>query len=199
MIVPIISSAKISEDHMALVGVNVSSGTNTAEVMEVNNTSNVNVDTSLKVNLLGVPVVSSTQVSSDADLEIFSENAVAKNDNVSKVMISSEDQDYQVVVVFKHRGKLLGFIPVAIRSTTEVMAEENEDAVEVDSHLSWWGFLVAGENYDEAELESRIKSNAMIRANVKADASASAKARAAEAVIAEVQTHASTQIALNNS
>ena len=193
---------------LALVDVNVGASSSTTVESEAGTYSNTNSEaetqsesnTSLKVNASGVTVVSSTQVNSDADLEIFSLNITTKSNGMAKVKISSEDeQESRIVVLYKHRGKLFGFIPVAIRSTTEVMAKGNEDNIEVDSRLSWWGFLVAGENYDEAELESQIKSNAVIIANVKADASASAKARAAEAVIAEVQTHASTQMAVNNS
>lgn len=152
-------------------------------------------DTSLKVNSSGVAVISSAQVNSESDLEVFSANVKAKDKKVAKVDIESEDDgESEIKVIYRHNGKFLGFIPVTVKSTTIVEAEAE---AEVKSRLSWWSFLVADENYSKAELESRVKNNPMVRANARANASAQAKAQIAEAVLAEVATHANTQASLN--
>lgn len=153
----------------------------------------VNEITALEVNALGVAITSSTQVNSDADLRVFSENMTAKNSNVSKIVISSEeDEESEVVVVYRHRGKLFGFIPVSLKSVTSVKAEANS-SIEVNSGLSWWSFLVAGENYSGTELKSSIENNTTVKANMSADASAGARARVTEAVVTELRTNAMTE------
>lgn len=149
----------------------------------------------LEVNSEGVAVIASTQVNSYADLQVFSENMIIRNSNVANVVVSSDvDEESKVVVVYKHRGKLFGFIPVTIKSVTSVEAEV-DNTINVNSGLSWWSFLVAQENYSKAELESQIENNSTVQTNMKVDASASAKARVAEAVISEIRVSASSVVA----
>lgn len=149
----------------------------------------------LEVNSEGVAITASTQVNSYADLQVFSENMIIRNSNVANVVVSSDvDEESKVVVVYKHRGKLFGFIPVTIKSVTSVEAEV-DNTINVNSGLSWWSFLVAQENYSKAELESQIENNSTVQTNMKVDASASAKARVAEAVISEIRVSASSVVA----
>jgi len=147
--------------------------------------------TKLQLNSSGIAVVSSSQVSSEEDFEVFASNAVQANKAVARVKSDSENSG-EVKVVYKHKGKLLGFIPVKIKSTTAVKAEENAD-VYARSNLSWWSFLVIGENYNRTDIESRIQSNTRIQANAKLDISARTKAEIAESIIAELQASAGAQ------
>ena len=159
--------------------------------------SNSESNTSLKVNSSGVAVVSSAQVSSESDLNIFSANVSAKDKKVAKVDINSgKDGESEVKVVYRNKGKFLGFIPVTIKSTTVVKVKADAE-VEVRSKLSWWSFLVANENYTRADIESRIKNNTTVKANARVSASAQAKAQITEAVIAEVVANANTQVSVN--
>ena len=99
-------------------------------------------------------------------------------------------------VVYRHKGKFLGFIPVTFTSTTSV--ESQADAtVRVRSNASWWTFLVVQKNYTKAGVESKIKNNAKVQANAKINASAQAKAEVAEAVIAEVAANAAATASVN--
>jgi len=165
---------------------------------EASSTDNMNMETdsdlSLKLNASGVAVRNSSQVNSLADLDVFSSNVTKEDEKVDEVRIDSRDNETKVAVVYKHKGKLFGFIPVTIKSTTAVMAKANTDTA-VESHLSWWSFLVTGENYDRDAIETEIRNNAIVLENAKVDASASAKAKVAEAIISEVDSYASTSLA----
>ncbi len=209
LFLPMISSAK---SNLAIIDVNTGANYSTSvesdSKVEITNTtiqsSNTEVevdsdtDAELKLNVFGIAVVSATQVNTDADLKVFSENVTKKNGNVAKVEVSAEGKtESEVKVIYRHRGKLLGFIPVTVRSKTEVLAEADANLA-VSSHLSWWSFLVAKTNYDRAELESQIRENTIVKANAKVDASAGAKARVAEAVIAEIQAQAMTQLSASS-
>jgi hypothetical protein len=143
----------------------------------------------LKLNALGVAVNSSSEVVTDADLEVFSANVSAENENVAGVSVTKNGEKSEVMVEYKHRARLFGFIPVKITSTTFVKAKANGEA-EVRTRLPWWRILVTSEDYTKAEIESRIKNNATIKANAKVDASASEKAQIAEAIIAELDAEA---------
>jgi len=208
---PIASQAQINAVVAGEATANLDSevDTNVDAKIDAGVDANTNVDTSakaessadsnsnLKINSSGVAVITAAQVSSESDLETFSANASSKNKAVAKVDINSDNNgESEVKVIYRHKGKFLGFIPVTIKSTVVVEAKADAEA-EVRSNLSWWSFLVAGKNYAKADLESRIKSNATIKANARVDASAQAKAQVAEAVIAEVTAHANAQASLN--
>lgn len=142
-----------------------------------------------KLNDSGVAVISSSQVESEDDLEVFESNMSLKDQMVSKVDIDSENNgESEVKVVYRHKGKLFGFIPVIVKSTTIV--ESNVDGkVEVHSKKSWYSFLVRTENYSKSEIESRVKNNETIKVNAQVNASAQAKAKIAEAVVAEIGSY----------
>lgn len=165
----------------------------TSSHADVSNSAEGNTAVSLKVNASGVAITSASKVNSEEDLKVFSSNISSQNKAIVLVNVSSENTAMtKVQVVYRHKGKFLGFIPVTIKSTTVVEARENSEA-EIKSSLSWWSFLVAGENYSKTNLESRIKGNSKVLANAKANASAQARAEIAEAVIAELQANASVK------
>lgn len=202
LLTPMVSGASVDAglSASALIGADVDYNSSTS--VETGSTSKTEVettsDTNLKLNASGVAITSSAQVSSDADLEVFSENIVAEKDNVVKVKMNSEgDSESKIIVKYKHHGKLVGFIPVTVQSTTEVSAKADEE-LEVKSRLPWWSFLVTKKNYDKFEIESELRNNAVIRENVQAGASASARARVTEEVIAVVQANAMANVAVNN-
>lgn len=152
---------------------------------------------SLKVNSNGVAIVSSSQVNSESDLNVFSANVSIKDKQVSEVNVDSGNKGESMVeVTYRHKGKLLGFIPVTVKSKT-VVEVKSDTKTEVHSKLPWWSFLVIKKNYAKADIESRIKSNNTIRQNAKVNASSQEKAQIAEAVIAEVAADANAQASIN--
>lgn len=154
---------------------------------------------SLEINAAGVTVVSASQVETEADLAVFSANVAVNNDAVSDVRIDSEENTELVVSVsYEHEGEFLGFIPVTVTSTTVVDARADVSEIEVRSQLPWWSFLVTGVSHTQAELESQIRSNAVVQANASVNASAQAQAEIAEAVIAEVAAHAGAHASVEN-
>lgn len=159
------------------------------------NRSEATMNGSLRINSLGVAITSSSQVKNDEDLEIFSSNLSAEED-VAKVEIESDDDESEIEVVYKHRGRLFGFIPITLKSTTIVEAKSNSE-IEVRAKMPWWAFLVAKKNYVKSELETKVKNNSTVKANASVNSSAEAKAKVAEAVIAEVAAHANAQAKVN--
>jgi hypothetical protein len=160
--------------------------------------SNSDSSFSLKVNSSGVAVLSSSQVNTESDLDVFSSNVSTKEKEVANINIHSKQEgESEVKVVYRHKGKLLGFIPVAINSTTIVGTKTDAEEAKVRSKLSWWSFLVTNENYVKSEVESRIKNNDTIKTNARVDSSAQAKAQIAEVVIAEMAAHADAQASIN--
>ena len=172
--------------------INVDGETNVETGLEGGAESESSVDVELGTDSLGGTISSSAQVATDADLEIFSANVATQNENVARVDIVADE----VKVVYRHKGRLFGFIPVTVKSTTSVEFQADAEA-EINSRLSWWSFMVAGKNYSRTEVESRIENNATIMANAQADTSASARASVAEAMIAELEAAAAASGSAN--
>lgn len=171
--------------------------TSTSTNSDIGINSELDIYPSLKLNSSGVVVTSANQVSSDADLEIFTENISIKDPSVTKVEVVSEsDGKSEIEIAYAHKGKFLGFLPVHINSTTVVEVEENGE-MKVHSRLPWWSFLVAKQNYNKDDVESRVRNNEIVKANAQANASATSKAKVAEAIIAEVEASANTEVGVN--
>ncbi|MFA7216579.1 MAG: hypothetical protein WC095_01185 [Candidatus Paceibacterota bacterium] len=182
----------VDTDNDGKVMVDTSSGSTSNQVKAESDTNSA-----LKINTLGIAITSSSQVKSDADLEIFSSNVSVEKEKVDKVEIKSdEDGESKVEVVYKHRGRLLGFIPITLKSTTSVEANSDSEIV-VKTRMPWWSFLVGKVDYSKTDIESKIKNNETVKANAKANASAESKAKVVEAVIAEVQADVDAQASLN--
>ncbi len=159
--------------------------------------TNTSIDVSLKTNVEGGTITTAGQVSSETDLKLFTSNMSSQNESVAKVEVSSENsKETEVEVVYKHKGKFLGFIPVTIKSTTDVSVEENSK-VEIESSLSWWSFLVTGVNYNKKDIESRLENNTKVQVNTKLNASAQARAEIVESVVAELQASAEAEGSAN--
>jgi len=200
-IVPLASHAQISASLDG--GVNGASDgvlyatTNTAIKVDANVGVNNTTDDIKSESDSGVAVTSANQVNSETDLKIYSENVSIKDPSVTKVEATSEsDGKSEIKVGYTHKGKLLGFLPINIHSTTIVEVEENGE-VKVHSRLPWWSFLVAKQNYNREDVESRVRNNATIKANAQVNASATSKAKVAEAIVAEVEASANTEVGVN--
>lgn len=150
----------------------------------------------IKANSLGVVVTSSAQVNSEEDLEVFANNVSVEVDDVVSVSVSS-DNGSRTVVVYNHKARLFGFIPVSVRSTTEVEAGA-EGETEVRTSFPWWSFMARGAGEAKSDIETRIRNNADVRANVGVEASAFARARVAEAVIAELEFYTRAEASIRN-
>lgn len=171
--------------------VNLNTSTNIVNT-NVNVTGTVNTGT-----VTSVKILSSAQVSNQADLETVSVNVIANNENVADINIEDgANGESEVEVKYKHKGRFLGMFDINVTSNTTVTAKSGMDA-EVDSSLSWWSFLITDVNYNEETLESSIKSNTAIKTNAQINASANAKAVIAETLIAELQVNAAANTTIN--
>lgn len=148
-----------------------------------NSIVNVNVNGTSPV----ININTSSQVNSDADLNVFTNNIEKSNSNVASVDTSSG----KVTVEYAHKGKLLGLFEVTINSETTIDTEKDG---EIQTSLSWWSFLVSDVNYDQTTLESSLKNNTAIKSYAKADATAKAKAIIAETLVAELEVNSAASL-----
>lgn len=151
---------------------------------------------SLRLNADGVAITSATSVNTDADLEVFAYNLAAtlKTVDEAEAEVTAEGKS-RVEVVYKHYGELFGVMPVVIKSTTVVTTGSGE--VEVESSLPWWSFMATRKNHAANEIESRIKDNATVMMSAELEANAAVQAEIMEAVVAELDAHASLQTSIN--
>lgn len=135
-----------------------------------------------KVNAEGVPVRSSAQVASDADLEAFSYNLMIEDSNVSDI----ETSDETVEVKYRHHGKLFGLFPVVVQSRTEVRSGE-DGSVEVATSLPWWSVFVTGTGGLASSLKSRIAESASVTTGARAQTYAEIAEQVVLALDAQVE------------
>jgi putative NADH-flavin reductase len=160
---------------------------------EVETATETNADASLRLNAEGVAVVSPSQVNNSNDLEIFTYNTIAREERVKDIKVeTTAEAKSEVEVVYKHESRLFGLMPIALKSTTMVVSGNGE--LEVDTKLSWWGFLVTDKDRIENEIATRVRDNATIMMSTEYEANASAQAEIAAAVIAELNSYSSLQI-----
>lgn len=151
---------------------------------------------SLRLNADGVAITSAAEVNTDADLEVFAHNIAATEETVDETHAeTTAEGESRVEVVYKHYGELFGIMPVAIKSTTVVTTGDGE--VEVRSNLPWWSFLATKKNHAANEIESRIKDNATVMMSAEMEANAAVQAEIIEAVVAELNAHASLHMSIN--
>lgn len=138
----------------------------------------------LFVNALGVEVTHSSQVATDADLEVLNENIKVTNKNVSRVDVAASNE---VMVEYKHRAKFLGLFSVTVVSKTKVIAKENE-APTVKTTLPWWSFLTTGATKVRDAVDINLTSSPTITAYTSASVSAKTKAELVEEIVATLET-----------
>ncbi len=153
-------------------------------------------ETALMLNAEGIAIRSAAAVRAEADLEAFRHNLEADHEGIEEVRIDTDAEgSTEVEVRYRHSGKLFGFMPVTVRSTTLVTVNAN-GGVEVESNVPWWSLVVSSMDHAGSEIEDRIKDNPTVMTNAEAELSARAKAEIAEAVVAELQAHTTLQASL---
>lgn len=158
--------------------------------------SNTSATVSLRLNAEGVAITSASEVENEADLEVFAHNFASQEEKVDSASAeTTADSKSHVEVVYKHKGKLFGVIPVTIKSTTVVVSGNGE--VEVDSSLPWWSFMVTDKNHAAAEVETRVKDNATILMSAELEANATVQAEIMEAIATELESHTSAHASIN--
>ncbi|MEX0912906.1 MAG: hypothetical protein WDZ56_00070 [Candidatus Paceibacterota bacterium] len=151
---------------------------------------------SLRLNADGVAVIFPSQVNSEKDLEIFNHNTVILEENVDNIRAeSTAEAKSKVEVVYKHQSRLLGLVPVTVKSKTVVVSGNGE--LEVESKLSWWGFLVTNKDRIENEIAARVRDNPTIMMSAEHQVSASAQAEIAGAIVTELNSYSSLQVTSN--
>lgn len=151
---------------------------------------------SLRLNADGVAVIFPSQVNSEKDLEIFNHNTVILEENVDNIRSeSTAEAKSKVEVVYKHQSRLLGLVPVTVKSKTVVVSGNGE--LEVESKLSWWGFLVTNKDRIENEIAARVRDNPTIMMSAEHKVSASAQAEIAGAIVTELNSYSSLQVTSN--
>lgn len=186
----------VATDTLLDIEAGVEVGIDSATSVEMESGSDASVGSDLRLNADGVAVTSVTEVNSDADLQVFAANLAAREERVDEIKAEETTAgEAKVEVVYRHSGRLLGIVPVTIKSTTLVTAANNR--VEAESRLPWWSFLVAEKNYAKAEIESRIRDNPTIMTSAEVEANAAIKAEIIRAVVAELNAHSSMNTTVN--
>lgn len=184
------TEATIDVDAGVETDTEVEIGTSESEVETDTETS---TDVSLRLNAEGIAVVSPSQVNNSSDLEVFAHNTMARDERVEDIEVeTTAEAKSEVEVVYKHGSRLFGLVPVTLKSKTVVVSGNGE--LEVDSKLSWWGFLVTDKDRIENEIITRVRDNATIMMSTEYEANASAQAEIAAAVITELDSYSSLQI-----
>lgn len=146
-----------------------------------------NIDTSkLLKNDSGTPIISSEQVGTEEELDIFDKNLSFIYTSVSNVITESKENGETIVTVnYKHPGKFLNLFPVSYQSINSVTSTNN-GIPNIDSQLSFWSSLISDKKYDRSLVVSKIISNDVIRNQTQPNASPASKARVAEAIVYEL-------------
>lgn len=181
----------------ATINAEVGADGDTATSSDTDSDASATTRTDLRVNALGIAVMTSAQVESDADLEVMSENMRVENESFAGAETKS---DGKVSVEYYHNGHLFGLFPVKVKSHTTV-EEDADGEVVVTTRMPWWNFFVTGTGNVAADVDSELSgSSASLESNFSASAEASARARIIEAVAsahaevaAELQASANTQ------
>lgn len=187
----------VATDTEASVGVGV---TSTAETNTTSNEAEIQTSTNTELSLIlnadGVTVVSPSQVNNSSDLEVFAENTIIREEQVKDIKFeTTSDAQSKIAVVYKHQGQLLGVVPVTLQSKTTV--ERIDGELEVDTKLSWWGFLVTDKNRIENEIATRVRDNATIMMSTEYEATASTQAEIAVAIVTELNKYSSFKVSSN--
>ena len=155
-------------------------------MVDESSTDTSEASSKLFVNTLGVEVIHSSQVATDADLEVLNENIKVTNANIVRVDAAASND---VVVEYKHRAKFLGLFSVTVVSKTKVTANENE-APTVKTTLPWWSFLTTGSAKVRDAVDISLTSSPTITAYTSASVSAKTKAELVEEIVATLETQA---------
>lgn len=140
----------------------------------------IDVSATGRVGLGEQGAITSSEVTTRADLEAYASSRVAANERVEQVEFSGE----RMRISFKEEGRLFGFIPVAMTSHAEVRADGS-----VEISRPWYRFLVAtsGGAQADVDLETRIQAALSASPSMLADASAEASQNASLSASAQAR------------
>src|SRR3989344_8631257 len=117
--------------------------------------TNINAGASLNGSVNSSSTLgTNTVVSTEEELAIFESNLKATDTNIEKVDMTSENQ---VEIEYKHKGRLFGFIPIRVKSTTKVVAN-SEGQVNTETRMPWWNIFVAGTGDIDTEVNQSLSS-----------------------------------------
>jgi len=134
-------------------------------------------------------ITTPAQVRTEDDLVVYGANLSAKNENIQSVETSADSETTKVSVTYRHSGLFLGLVPMTFTSTTVVTRDADDTEPEVKSSSSVLGYLVTGDNYDDANIETRVKNNSEVLANANVNATVSSRATIATAIIEELENN----------
>ncbi len=148
----------------------------------------------LRTNALGIEVVSSGQVQTAGDLEVFSENMRERDENIANANARAAGS---ADLTYYHKGKLFGLFPVKVKTQTWVTSE-TDGTVSVNTTLPWWSGFVTGTGKVRSEVDAALANSASLSADMQASADAAARARILDAIAsahAKVDTSATVTAA----
>ena len=174
------------------VGVDLDVGVE-ATTNDDTSTSSIETDATLTGGLedngLGVEILTSGQVNSDADLETFSENLRIRD---TQILDANADASGSADLTYYHPGRLFGIFPVQVEARTWVSTNQDGE-LEANTTLPWWGVFVTGTGQVRTQVDSTLEESTAVAANLRAGADASARARVLEA-IANAHAQANTEV-----
>jgi hypothetical protein len=169
------------------VGVGASASTSASQSFNSDNTSastsaqKSSAGVGLETNAIGLVVTAPTQVSTSADLQVFSNNVMAENADVASVNADATSTG-GVEVSYKHLGHLFGIFPIWVTSTTDVSADASGQT-QVSTYLPWWSFLVTGTGNVKSSVDASLSNSSSVAAALSANSSAAARAEVVQAII----------------
>lgn len=175
-VVPFSTQAAYGVDTSIDAEVNVGVGATTSP--DTGTSSDASLTGGLNTNTSGIEVMSASQVTSDADLSVFSENLIVRDPNVVEANASAAGS---ADLAYYHHGRLFGFIPVKVKARTWVTTDTDGN-VSVNTTMPWWSGLVAGTGNIRTDVDTSLESSASVSADIRASADAKARARILEAI-----------------
>jgi hypothetical protein len=152
-------------------------------------------NSNLETNSAGIAIISSEQVVTEEDLEVFEDNMKILNPNIG-LILTDTDQDGMVTISvdYIHPGKFLG-VPVTYRSITTVMSTTTTNSLPyIDSRFSFLSSFVSDKKVDNQKIIDRVASNPIVQTETTPDASPRAQARIAEAIATELDQNEMEQM-----
>lgn len=149
--------------------------------------ASLNASSSLDVNAnsWGEQNMNSAQVSSEADLQVWSESLESSNENVANIELKEDRMD----VEYRHPGKFLGFLPVKVKASTSAVVSEDGN-IEIKTSMPWWNVFVSGTDEVSSSVDERL-AGATLTTNMEASGETALRAKIIEAI---VSAHAETDV-----
>lgn len=162
--------------------------TNVSAGVDANSDTESNTDSEGELRL-GTSTMTSADVNTEADLQMFVQDWETNNSAIADVDVQTQEGETVILVRHNHDARLFGFMPVTIESETEVHTTSNGE-VRTDVRFPWWISLTSRNDINETELESKI--NARVQAYAQVTPTSQVHAQVIEGIHSEMTS--STQI-----